>query len=324
MGTGIWAARSEVGNLAAGAHPFSAAQPLWVPRRSGSIPSVGGFHYTVDLGSSRSPASPGRSCPMASNNRAHGFETSALYNSPVIAGRLLEAAHKYRRCGISILPIAQGTKLPDADALSASGCVDLLRRPSWLALSRRLPTDLELESWFEARSCGLGMVTGYRGLLVLDFDAASDFEQWSRRNNALARLAPTQKTARGFHVLFRWRGVWRIHLFTHNGFRLLGAAGSGRIGELKGTRDYVVAWPSIHPDGVPYAWLPGKSPWEMDVPTIVNLKQIGVAPVSTLLRGYASSISRLLADPRRRLPEIGRHILNRYRRVTGTFFRNPP
>ncbi len=244
----------------------------------------------------------------------------AVYNASVIAEPMLQAAQRYTGCRIPVLPIKIGTKLPDAGALAASGDLDLLRRPSWLALSKRLATDREMKIWFVERSCGLGLVTGYRGLLVLDFDSNAEFDEWSALNEQSAGAAPLQKTARGYHVLFRWDGVWRIHLFTHNGFRLLGDGHARRIGELKGVRDYVVAWPSIHPSGATYEWLSGRSPWDVEPPVISKLSDIGIAPVSTLLQGYASSLARLIADPRRRAPAIMLHIQIRLRYITGTFF----
>jgi hypothetical protein len=109
-------------------------------------------------------------------------------------------------------------------------------------------------------------------------------------------------------------------LYKNNGFQLLSEQGT-RVGELKGARDYVVAWPSIHPNGEPYQWLPGQAPWETPIARIESLREIGVGPSMHLIGGYLASIPGMFANPRQKIPFVLHQLGIKYRYLTGIYFR---
>jgi len=245
------------------------------------------------------------------------------YNPHVSPGLLLAAADKYRREGMSVIPIVAGRKVPDGRALAASGSYIFPRRISWWPYTRRVPRDEEIQAWFGADACNLAFVTGYRRLLVLDFDDREYFERWAQQHGSWAARTSIQKSARGFHVLFRWRGTWTVPLYSTAKFQLLSGRGVA-VGELKGARDWVVAWPSVHPSGQKYEWLPGQAPWERDIPGIQSLSEIGVEPFRGLVGGYLRLVPKIVSHPRQQIPAFVQKLGNKYRSLRGVrdvFFR---
>ena len=238
------------------------------------------------------------------------------YNLAVTGISLVEAAQLYRKVGISVIPIAAGTKVPDGEALAATRSYVFPRRISWWLFTRRLPTDDEINTWFASGTRNLAIVSGYRQLLILDFDDAASYERWYAKYGSLADKTCIQKSPRGFHVLFRWKGTWTIPFYATSKFHLLDSRGL-RVGELKGDRDWVVAWPSIHPSGIQYAWLPHQAPWDKEILRIDSLHQIGVEPFRDLVGGYVRILPRLLFRPRSEVPAVMRKLESKYRALRG-------
>jgi len=178
---------------------------------------------------------------------------------------MLTVARGLVAAGLSVIPIAPGTKEPAARLLpkhldESSG----EHRPTWKDFQQRLPSDRELDYWFKSGEHGLAVVTGAvsGGLLVLDFDQAGAFERWQA---TVAQLDPdllgplaVVRTAHGMHV------YWRMPEAPPN--RKL-ACGEGRktIAETRGEGGYVLAPPTRHPDGPVYTVVSGSL---AEIPTL--------------------------------------------------------
>ena len=214
-----------------------------------------------------------------------------------MAKAMVEAAIKYRDHGFSVIPCGARDKFPDFEALRASRNLDRRGRPTWRALQQRLPSDDEINSWFGSEDRNLGLVTGFGELLILDFDAEGAFESWSHKFPELAAGTSVQRSARGHHVLFRWSGVWTTRYLTAIGFQLPESRGRA-AGAVKGRSDYVVAWPSIHPSGKEYHWLPGQAPWEAGISRIASLQSIGIELMSPFPGSYFRFARNFLTEPR--------------------------
>ncbi len=118
----------------------------------------------------------------------------------------------------------------------------------WRRFAEVRPSAAEVGKLFQRRDVtGLAVICGPAsdGLAVRDFDDATVFEAWLETHAKLARELPIARTRRGGHVYIRGP----------EGFATL------PDGEYRGTAGhYVVAPPSLHPDGGRYAWLnpPGR------------------------------------------------------------------
>lgn len=150
------------------------------------------------------------------------------------------AALGYLARGWSVLPVRPRDKRP------------LI---AWERLQDEPPTEAEAGAWF-ARwpEANVGIVTGtVSGLVVLDVDAAhGGGDSLAALERDHGPLPPTVEAVTG--------GGGR-HLY----FRHPGSQTGSRIGlrpgiDLKGDGGYVVAPPSVHPNGRRYAWRSGRAP----------------------------------------------------------------
>ncbi|CAN5824174.1 hypothetical protein BH23GEM6_BH23GEM6_25910 [soil metagenome] len=161
--------------------------------------------------------------------------TAALRRRLPMNGELLEAALGYAARGWRVLPCVPGKKLPLITQWQRRATIDadLLRR--W---------------WRLAPEANTGIATGPEsGLLVLDVDGDPDK---LLRGREIPRT-PTQRTGGGGYQLF--------YRFPPE----LADVATTRAGVLpnvdtRGRGGFVVAPPSIHPDGPRYAWCDGYAP----------------------------------------------------------------
>jgi len=143
---------------------------------------------------------------------------------------LTHTAEQWTDDGIAVIPIAWRGKRPTL--------------PTWREFQQRLPTGDEIRRWFQDRFHNLAIVTGWRGLVVLDFDQRDAYRlwrDWSRETAPRARFSYTVETSRGVHV----------YLFVDEPVQTMKA---GNI-DVKAGGGYVLAPPSIHPTGTPYRLL---------------------------------------------------------------------
>lgn len=143
---------------------------------------------------------------------------------------LTMTAESWLNNGIAVIPVAYRDKRPTLS--------------SWREFQERLPTLDEIRRWFASRLTNMALVTGWRGLAVLDFDNRDMYalwREWARQDAPAARFSYTVQTNRGVHV----------YLFIDEPTPTMKA---GCI-DIKAGGGYVLAPPSIHPSGRPYRLL---------------------------------------------------------------------
>ena len=185
-----------------------------------------------------------------------------------MTGGRLDAALHYVALGWSLLPLNTASKHPHSTLLPR----DETGKPTWKPLTFRPASRPEVRDWFDQDpECNIGVLTGAAsgGLVVADFD---------RRAPAL-QITPMVETARGLHAYYRSQLAAKTRRFAW--------------GELRGDGSYVVAPPSIHPDGHLYRWFDGLAPWDAELralPTYERwLSQRGNAPAEVSQQIFESA-----------------------------------
>ncbi len=149
-------------------------------------------------------------------------------------------AYAYIERGYSVIPIAPGTKRPGAWS-KADGWRGM---SDWERFSKRLPTEIELEHWYQWPDAGIGLLLGeLSGVVALDRDYDTN------GTDALDKLIPwtpvKKKGAKGYTAFFRYSGEPSMS-FNIGGVRVLDVLSAGRQTLMPGT---------IHPDGHTYVYL---------------------------------------------------------------------
>ncbi len=151
----------------------------------------------------------------------------------------LAAALAYVRHGVSVIPLRPCEKRPAI---------------AWAEYQRRRAGEAEIVDWWAQRpDLNIGLVCGrVSSLGVVDIDPRNGGETSLAAYPALGGPAvPTG--SRGRHYYFTDRGIVKIS-------SLLPGL------DVQGEGSYIVAPPSIHPNGVPYGWLPGRALGEAPLP----------------------------------------------------------
>jgi len=142
---------------------------------------------------------------------------------------LLETAFNWLTKGIAVIPVRYMDKRPLIP---------------WAQYRSVLPTVEDITQWFATDHVNLAVITGWRRLVVLDFDGMDAWNIWKAwaRHETIANyiLDHTYKvmTARGTHVY--------VYLDQPVKMRPLGFM------DIKAAGGYVLAPPSMHPTGALY------------------------------------------------------------------------
>lgn len=152
----------------------------------------------------------------------------------------LEAALGYQARGWPVVPLRPKTKRP------------LI---AWEPLQHHCPSADTVRDWFSRwPKANIGIVTGtISGLVVLDIDPDHGGEESLTQLEAdFGAVAQTLEVCTG--------GGGRHLYFAHPGEVMRNRA-SVRDGiDFRGDGGYIVAPPSIHPNGQPYRWVQGRAP----------------------------------------------------------------
>lgn len=146
----------------------------------------------------------------------------------------LDRALDFWRRGFSVIPVPR----PDG---RHDGKVPVI---AWKRFQTERPTEAEIRGWFDGPPQNLAIVTGgVSGVVAVDADSREGL-RWCVRH---LPYTPWQtKTARGFHLFFKWPGIEirnRAKLETRD----------GRIAvDVRGDGGYVIAPGSVHASGVEY------------------------------------------------------------------------
>lgn len=199
---------------------------------------------------------------------------------------LVHQAVALHRLGFVPLPLRQGGKHLDLSVMGYEPVHFQTRRKSLKELAftslcfhyaQKPPSESDVASWFAGFAGNIGILGGYDGLLVLDFDDESHFAHWEKRHAHLLSETPAARSPRGYHVYVKST----VPMTTSSMY-----AGLRRVGHIKSLGGYVVTCPSRLGDEKNYQWLPGRSPFEASVCTIDNLESVRLRAASPLKTGY--------------------------------------
>jgi putative DNA primase/helicase len=168
---------------------------------------------------------------------------------------LLDHARLYLSLGMAVLPVHSPVFLGDRTSCSCRK-VDC-RQPAKHPAARLVPHGLKnaskdiatVERWFSDGRCNIGIATGVTsGIVVLDIDSRHDgYEMLAKLEERHGPLPATWRFLTGGggeHILFRHPGTGKVA-------NSAGALGRGI--DVRGDGGYIVAPPSLHVCGRPYA-----------------------------------------------------------------------
>jgi hypothetical protein len=152
---------------------------------------------------------------------------------------ILSYALAYLQAGLTVLPIEPGSKKAAV---------------KWQVLQKNKPTEKQVLEWFSPEKYGLGLVCGRAsaGLVVLDFDTAAEasYHRWAKLVPELTPFLPLVRTGKGLHVYARLP-------FEVRNVVLAQTPAGGVLIETRGEGGYVLAPPTLHPNGSVYEWANG-------------------------------------------------------------------
>jgi hypothetical protein len=102
--------------------------------------------------------------------------------------------------------------------------------------------------WREWSTANVGIATGSAGgIFVVDIDGEKGNTSWAEltKKNFVLPRTPESRTGRGSHLYFRYPASARIGSFSNPDLQI----------DVRGEGGYVVAPPSVHESGKPYAWV---------------------------------------------------------------------
>ena len=146
----------------------------------------------------------------------------------------LDASLQWHTLGIATIPIRYRNKRPMF---------------AWKHCQNKLPEVEDIKEWFKSKFVNVAVITGYRGLVILDFDDPAMWQLWQSWINTkipeLLRQTYRVSTRRGQHV----------YLFLENPpertLKIKNEDGRTLI-DVKAKGGYCLAPPSIHPTGYKY------------------------------------------------------------------------
>ena len=156
---------------------------------------------------------------------------------PATVTDLSDAALEYATQGIAIMPCVPRGKKPalgrtGKEHAAATSDIDQIRQ--W---------------WTHTPHANIGIACTPNRLAVIDIDGETGIE-WIRDHQLPMPTTWTVTTARGYHYYYRWPAGMEIRTCQIAPKLEIRAAGA-----------YVIAPPSIHPDGDTYQWAPERGGW---------------------------------------------------------------
>ena len=148
---------------------------------------------------------------------------------------------EFLQAGIGIFPIQKRDKRPLFRLLPVDPAD---QKPTWEPYKTQLPSISQVQNWFAQGAENYAVITGWRNLVILDFDDAQEYIRWSLwvQDKPAAKYvfehAYKVRTARGVHVYIRTPGQERARKL-------------GKI-DIKAVGGYVLGPGSIHPTGAIY------------------------------------------------------------------------
>jgi hypothetical protein len=155
-----------------------------------------------------------------------------------MSNKLLDSALYYAKTyGWAVFPIDPRTKKP----ITPHGCKDAKKDPG------------AIRAWWKKNpNAGIGIATGsISQLIVIDedidpdkgLDGISEMSRWERENTPLPETVTAITGRGGYHLYFHYEG----NDITNRAGLLDGV-------DVRGEGGYVIAPPSLHPNGTEYTW----------------------------------------------------------------------
>ena len=173
--------------------------------------------------------------------------------------RMMECALEYANQGFAVFPLSPKDKFPIYSGGFKIATTDPVQIGKW---------------WRRNPDANIGIATGQPsgGLIVIDLDVDEDkgidgFEtmrDWERSHDALPDTANTITGRGGYHLLYRSNEPIKNRVGILPGV------------DVRGDGGYIVAPPSIHPNGRAYEWEQ-------------TIDEFGIAPVNEVVRAFLSS-----------------------------------
>ena len=172
---------------------------------------------------------------------------------------------QYTSLGISVIPIKRGTKQPDFKRLFAGGW-EHEGKSMWSPATKCIAKESLLHTWFDSPGAGIALVGGEvsGNLIYLDFDNRDAYAAWARQHLGLIRQTAVNRTANGYHVLFR---LVKPHEAESTGLWV----DKVKVGDIKGENGYVCCSPTVHPTGCLYEWVQHPKDGILVVPSVADL-----------------------------------------------------
>lgn len=150
---------------------------------------------------------------------------------------LKEYALHYADMGLAVFPLRPKDKRP----ATANGCKDATKDKS------------QINAWWDKHpDCNIGIATGSisGGLVVIDLDKDDNkgldgyavLKEWQREHGMLPETAMSITGRGGYHYFYRDTARWQNRIGLYDGV------------DVRGEGGYIVAPPSIHPNGRIYEW----------------------------------------------------------------------
>jgi hypothetical protein len=209
---------------------------------------------------------------------------------------LVEYASRLRQRGLISVPVVADSKhiafnqmgLPPYHAATANKHLkDLAYYSLAFNLALRPPSEADVARWFAGHSGNIGIIAGYRGLVILDFDDEEAFRHWQQKYSAIFGRTAAERTPRGFHIyLASPVPVLSTSLYF----------GSRKAGHIKGLGGYVVCSPSQYAGPI-YEWFAGQSPLDVLPARVADLSDVSIYQAGWLKRRYDGWLRRGLYEP---------------------------
>lgn len=166
----------------------------------------------------------------------------------------LDTALQWLDLGIATIPIEYRGKRPKFTSFVETGDISDNGKAEWNPYKEKLPELDRVKTWFKSKFTNIAIVTGWKNLVIIDFDNEPIWKMWQSWINLkmpeLLRATYRVKTRRGQHVyLFIEDCPPEMHIRTTE----KDLRARKNLIDIKSGGGYCLIPPSIHPTGAKYS-----------------------------------------------------------------------
>lgn len=182
-----------------------------------------------------------------------------------------DAALHWLDWGVSTCPLYYRSKLPHSNALIRAGFTQD-GKATWQPLKSKLPTEKQIELWFEdGRFANLAVICGWQNLIALDFDSPESYSAWlvwMLEHDPKVLNTYRTLSSRGLHVYFFLDEPIKVNTI------------QGALFEVKANGKMITVPPSVHETGKVYTALDDINNIQtISLDRILNYSPLHFAPV---------------------------------------------